>query len=122
VHADIKTANALLSTNGSIKIGDFGTSKKLKDGEKLYVMCGTPAYMAPEVIAADPVERHGYDFVSQISRLSSRCLQSSGDEPPRAGSCRRRTRQCRDDDVRKFSVMVKKNFFDDSSEEEEDEN
>jgi serine/threonine protein kinase len=66
VHADIKTANALLSTNNVTKLSDFGTSKKLKAGEKLYTMSGTPAYMAPEVIAADPVERHGYDFKADM--------------------------------------------------------
>ena len=82
VHGDIKTANALLGAKDQTKLGDFGTAKKLKEGEKLYVMCGTPAYMAPEVMAADPVELHGYDMKADIWSLGCVALEMATGQLP----------------------------------------
>ena len=51
VHRDIKLDNILIDQSGQIKICDFGVSKQLKsEKEKMYEQCGTPAYVAPEVI------------------------------------------------------------------------
>ena len=36
--------------NGYVKLVDFGFSKKLKSGEKTWTFCGTPEYVAPEII------------------------------------------------------------------------
>ena len=52
VHRDIKLENILLDNLGDIKICDFGVSEILDPKtKKLDYCCGTPAYMAPEVIA-----------------------------------------------------------------------
>jgi serine/threonine protein kinase len=51
VHRDIKLDNILIDQSGQIKICDFGVSRQLKsEKEKMYEQCGTPAYVAPEVI------------------------------------------------------------------------
>ncbi len=50
LHRDIKLDNILLSTEGEIKICDFGVSKIIKKGEKMSEQCGTPAYIAPEIL------------------------------------------------------------------------
>lgn len=49
-HRDIKLENCLLDDCGHIKIIDFGFSIVLPAGKKLKVFCGTPSYMAPEVV------------------------------------------------------------------------
>jgi len=53
-HRDIKLENVLLSNLGKVKICDFGVSvlmtQKMKNGSGITDCCGTPAYMAPEVI------------------------------------------------------------------------
>lgn len=57
IHLDLKPENILLSSRDStkIKLIDFGLSRKLKDGEVVKEMLGTPEFVAPEVINYDPL-------------------------------------------------------------------
>ena len=50
VHRDIKLDNILLDFEKGVKICDFGVSKIIKKGEFIKEQCGTPAYLAPEII------------------------------------------------------------------------
>ncbi len=51
LHRDIKLDNVLLDTEGGVKLCDFGVSKILKKGHYIKEQCGTPAYIAPEIIS-----------------------------------------------------------------------
>ncbi|EFO22683.1 STE/STE11/MEKK2 protein kinase [Loa loa] len=52
IHRDIKPANILRDSNGNVKIGDFGSAKRLQTicSQQASTFIGTPNYMAPEVV------------------------------------------------------------------------
>lgn len=50
VHRDIKLDNILIDLQNNIKICDFGVSRQIKKGDEMHDQCGTPAYIAPEIL------------------------------------------------------------------------
>uniref|UniRef100_A0A8B9L2R5 phosphorylase kinase n=1 Tax=Astyanax mexicanus TaxID=7994 RepID=A0A8B9L2R5_ASTMX len=61
VHRDLKPENILLDDQGHIKLSDFGFSVQLRPGQKLRELCGTPGYLAPEILKCSMDETHeGY--------------------------------------------------------------
>ena len=57
VHLDLKPENILCKSKKShqIKIIDFGLTRKLKPGEDVRILFGTPEFVSPEVISYEPV-------------------------------------------------------------------
>ena len=60
IHRDLKLGNLFLNDKMEVKIGDFGLATKLEfDGERKRTICGTPNYIAPEVLEGK--QGHSYE-------------------------------------------------------------
>ena len=64
VHRDIKLDNILIDLDNNIKICDFGVSKIIKKGDIMVEQCGTPAYIAPEILKNRGYEGFAVDIWS----------------------------------------------------------
>ncbi|KAL7224603.1 hypothetical protein ACSBR1_025969 [Camellia fascicularis] len=49
-HRDLKPENLLLNSKGNLKVSDFGLSALRKPGDLLSTACGSPSYVAPELL------------------------------------------------------------------------
>jgi serine/threonine protein kinase len=59
LHRDIKLGNVFLNHKMQVKIGDFGLSVKMAHPkDRRYTTCGTPNYIAPEILAETG---HGFE-------------------------------------------------------------
>lgn len=62
IHRDLKLGNLFLSDGMEIKLGDFGLATRVDyDGERKKTLCGTPNYIAPEVLS-----KKGHSFEVDI--------------------------------------------------------
>lgn len=55
-HRDVKADNLLLTDRSDslvIRIADFGVARRCADDERMFTACGTPFYVAPEVVVGD---------------------------------------------------------------------
>ncbi|KAI0712771.1 kinase-like domain-containing protein [Cerioporus squamosus] len=61
IHRDLKLGNIFLDQNMNVKVGDFGLAALIETpGERKKTICGTPNYIAPEVLF-DNVNGHSFE-------------------------------------------------------------
>mmetsp|Transcript_25403 Transcript_25403/g.44891 ORF Transcript_25403/g.44891 Transcript_25403/m.44891 type:complete len:604 (-) Transcript_25403:145-1956(-) len=66
IHRDLKLGNLFLDQNMRLKVGDFGLAAQLDfDGERKRTICGTPNYLAPEILEG----KYGHSFEVDIWSL-----------------------------------------------------
>lgn len=66
LHRDLKLGNLFLDADVRLKVGDFGLAAQLEhDGEKKRTICGTPNYIAPEILEG----KHGHSYEVDIWSL-----------------------------------------------------
>ena len=50
IFRDLKPENILIAQDGDIRLADFGFVRRLEQGSRTKTQCGTPEYLAPEIV------------------------------------------------------------------------
>ncbi|XP_060910946.1 serine/threonine-protein kinase PLK1 [Labrus mixtus] len=87
IHRDLKLGNIFLNDDMEVKIGDFGLATKIEfDGERKKTLCGTPNYIAPEVLC-----KKGHSYEVDIWSLGCILYTLLVGKPPFETSCLKET-------------------------------
>ncbi|WP_336716491.1 Stk1 family PASTA domain-containing Ser/Thr kinase [Arthrobacter sp. USHLN218] len=83
VHRDVKPENVLMSSDGRIKIGDFGLAKAASTTSNTGTLIGTVAYLSPELVTGSPADARSdvYSVGIMLFEMLTGRQPFSGDVP-----------------------------------------
>jgi len=73
MHRDLVPSNIIVSSEGKVKINDFGLATYVRSLQQIYNRCGTPGYIAPEIFRFAP-EDPSSSYNSQCDVFSLGCI------------------------------------------------
>uniref|UniRef100_A0A8C2KKL3 non-specific serine/threonine protein kinase n=1 Tax=Cyprinus carpio TaxID=7962 RepID=A0A8C2KKL3_CYPCA len=83
IHRDLKAGNILFTSDGDVKLADFGVSaKNTKTLQRRDSFIGTPYWMAPEVVMCETSKDRPYDYKADIWSLGVTLIELAQIEPP----------------------------------------
>ncbi|XP_022292480.1 serine/threonine-protein kinase PLK1-like [Crassostrea virginica] len=83
IHRDLKLGNLFINDEMEVKIGDFGLATRVDyDGERKRTLCGTPNYIAPEVLG-----KKGHSYEVDVWSLGCILYTLLVGKPPFETSC-----------------------------------
>lgn len=77
LYRDLKPENVVITRSGHIKLADFGCAKIINYHSKTYTLCGTPEYIAPEI-----VDNKGHSVKSDWWQLGILVFEMMAAYPP----------------------------------------
>nr|XP_033770750.1 serine/threonine-protein kinase PLK1 [Geotrypetes seraphini] len=87
IHRDLKLGNLFLNDDMEVKIGDFGLATRVEfDGERKKTLCGTPNYIAPEVLG-----KKGHSYEVDVWSIGCIMYTLLVGKPPFETSCLKET-------------------------------
>ncbi|XP_068945440.1 serine/threonine-protein kinase PLK1 [Petaurus breviceps papuanus] len=87
IHRDLKLGNLFLNDDMEVKIGDFGLATRVEyEGERKRTLCGTPNYIAPEVLS-----KKGHSFEVDVWSIGCIMFTLLVGKPPFETSCLKET-------------------------------
>lgn len=74
----VQPENLLLDSKGHIKVTDLGFAKIVGSGKRTYTLCGTPDYLAPEII----LNKVGHPHPARLLRWAQDALRAQDAPAP----------------------------------------
>lgn len=77
VHRDLKPKNILISNDNTLKLADFGFAKNICENDLSTTICGSPLYMAPELLS-----NHKYSSIADLWSVGIVLYEMISGKPP----------------------------------------
>jgi serine/threonine protein kinase len=87
IHRDLKLGNLFLDARWGIKMGDFGLAAKVSGDGRRKTICGTPNYIAPEILEGRTGHSYQVNATGMARTQHPTCRHAKASRAPRRDWC-----------------------------------